>query len=266
MAFILGLAALWMPTGCTIAPVSNAPAGYSLVWADEFDQNGLPNPDHWMYDTEANRTGWYNNERQYYAVKRAENSRVSDGKLLITARKETLESAADYGGQAYSSAPLITRGKASWTYGFVEVRAKLPCGAGTWPAIWMLGAGAWPAAGEIDIMEQVGNNPSSIEATIHNTSTAGTSGNGSQTKLDDACTAFHNYQLTWTHERLTIGVDNRPFHTYPNQHNGFETWPFDLPQYLILNLAIGGDMGGTVDDAIFPRSMELEYVRVYQKH
>ena len=155
--FAIGLAAVLMPTACNTAPTSNAPADYSLVWADEFDKDGLPDPKNWVYDTEANRSGWYNNELQYYAVERLENSRISAGNLVITARKEKLESASDYGGQQYSSARLITRGKASWTYGFFDVRAKLPCGAGTWPAIWMLGtAGAWPAAGEIDIMEQVG--------------------------------------------------------------------------------------------------------------
>ena len=197
---------------------------------------------------------------------RAENSRIADGKLVITARKERLTSANDYGGQNYSSARLITNGKASWTYGFFEIRAKLPCGKGTWPAIWMLGTtGDWPAGGEIDIMEQVGKNPTAIEGTIHTTSTAGTFGDGGETRINDACSAFHNYQLTWTPESLVIGVDNKPFHTYANKHQGSASWPFDKPQYLLLNLAIGGDMGGSVDDTIFPVSMEVDYVKVWQK-
>lgn len=262
-----------IPTSATPAPAANAPAannapaGYVLAWSEEFDQDGLPDATKWVYDTEANASGWYNNELQYYAVARLENSRVAGGKLIITARKEKLTSAADYGGQAYSSARLITRGKASWTYGFFEIRAKLPCGIGTWPAIWMLGASdvAYPANGEIDIMEQVGKTPTSIEGTIHNTSTAGSNGNGGVTNVSDACTAFHNYQLTWTADRLILGVDNQPFHTYLNQHAGAASWPFDKPQYLLLNLAIGGDMAGPVDDNIFPRSMEVDYVKVYQK-
>ncbi|KQU67340.1 glycoside hydrolase [Rhizobacter sp. Root16D2] len=237
-----------------------------MVWSDEFDTGTLPDAGKWVYDTEANATGWYNNELQYYAVARTENSKISDGKLVITARKERLTSAKDYGGQDYSSARLITNGKASWTYGFFEIRAKLPCGRGTWPAIWMLGTtGDWPAGGEIDIMEQVGKNPTAIEGTIHTTSTAGTFGDGGETRINDACSAFHNYQLTWTPESLVIGVDNKPFHTYANKHQGSASWPFDKPQYLLLNLAIGGDMGGSVDDTIFPVSMEVDYVKVWQK-
>jgi beta-glucanase (GH16 family) len=116
-------------------------AGWTLVWSDEFNTPGLPNSKKWAYDTERNKLGWWNNEKQYYAAARLENSRVQDGKLIIEARQERLTSAADFGGQDYSSARLITRGLASWTYGFWEIRAKLPCGLGTWPAIWMLGTG-----------------------------------------------------------------------------------------------------------------------------
>ena len=247
---------------------TGVPSGYSLVWADEFTGNAaLPNSSKWSYDTEANATGWYNNELQYYAAGRLESSRVSDGKLVITARKERLTTAKDYGGQNYSSARLITRGKASWTYGFFEVRAKLPCGKGTWPAIWMLGAGndAWPSNGEIDIMEQVGMKPTEITGTVHMAATAGTAGIGDATQITDACTNFHNYQLTWTQDKLVIGVDNVPYFTYANPKTGKASWPYDSPQYMILNLAIGGDMAGPVDDSIFPRQMEVEYVRVYQK-
>lgn len=235
------------------------------MWFDEFEKNGLPDLAKWNYDTEANATGWYNHEQQYYAAKRLENSRVEGGKLILTARKESLTTAQDFGNQKYTSARLITRGKASWTYGFFEVRAKLPGGVGTWPAIWMLGTvGQWPDCGEIDIMEQVGKAPDKVHGTIHNRSTAGTCGNGSEIQLPDACTAFHNYQLTWTSEDLSIGVDGKIFHTYKNQQNGTASWPFDQPQYLLLNLAVGGDMAGPIDDTIFPRQMEIEYVRVYQ--
>jgi beta-glucanase (GH16 family) len=243
------------------------PTGYRLVWADEFDGPGsLPDATKWVYDTEANATGWYNHELQYYAVARPESSRVTGGHLIITARKERLTSASDYGGQNYSSARLITRGKSSWTYGFVDVRAKLPCGVGTWPAIWMLGtSGAWPAGGEIDIMEQVGKTPTTIYGTVHCQATAGTSGNGGSTNVTDACAAFHNYHVLWTPERLDFGVDGVVFHSYLNQGLGHDSWPFNEPQYLLLNLAIGGDMAGSVDDSIFPVEFQVDSARVYQK-
>lgn len=248
---------------------SNAPPGYSLVWSDEFSIDGLPDQTKWSNDTEANKTGWYNHELQYYSAVRAENSIIRNGKLIITARKEALTNAPDYGGQAYTSARLITRDKASWTYGFFEVRAKLPCGLGTWPAIWMLGTAnvPHPANGEIDIMEQAGRNPTEVDGTIYTAATGATSGGISgATQVTDACTNFHNYQLTWTADSLIIGVDNQPYFTYINPKTGVASWPFDKPQYLLINLAIGGDMGGAVDDNIFPVQMEIEHVRVYQKH
>jgi beta-glucanase (GH16 family) len=245
---------------------SGVPAGYQLVWSDEFDQPGLPDVTRWDYDTDRNRLGWYNNERQYYARGRAENAVVSGGQLLITARKESLSSAADWGGQAYTSARLLTRGKAAWTYGFFEVRAKLPCGVGTWPAIWTLGTGGrWPQDGEIDIMEQVGSNPSRVFGTVH--TQAGYAGNSRSggIQITDACTAFHNYQMTWTADAIEFAVDGLVYHRYPNPRSGVAAWPFDAPQYLLLNIAIGGDLGGPVDDRIFPVTMAIEHVRVYRK-
>jgi beta-glucanase (GH16 family) len=244
-----------------------APAGYRLVWSDEFNHDGLPDPRRWVYDTEANKTGWYNNELQYYAVRRAQNSRVENGRLIITARKERLRSAVDHGGQNYTSARLITRGKASWTYGFFEVRARLPCGRGTWPAFWMLGPDSipWPDNGEIDIMEQVGKDPSKITGTIHTKVTASTFGIGGETRIRDACRRFHKYQMTWTSKDIAIGVDGRTYFTYKNPGKGAARWPFDTRHYLLINLAIGGDMAGTVDDSIFPVGMDVDYVRVYQR-
>ena len=245
--------------------LASPPPGYALVWSDEFDVPGLPDPSRWAYDTEANATGWYNDELQYYAAARPENARVEGGRLVIAARREALTEEADYGGQAYTSARLITRGLAEWTYGFVEVRARLPCGAGTWPAIWMLGAeGPWPDAGEIDVMEQVGNDPDTVFGTIHTRASAGTSGVGASTEVPDACEAFHDYQVEWTPERLVIGVDGAPFHAYARADHPGDGWPFDGPFYLLLNLAVGGEMAGAVDDAIFPRAFEVDYVRVYQ--
>ena len=134
------------------------PAGHVLVWSDEFDQPGLPDAAKWAHDTERNRLGWYNNELQYYAANRPENAQVRDGRLHVTARLESLASLPDWGGQRYTSARLLTRGRADWTYGYFEVRAKMPCGRGTWPAIWLLGSGGrWPEDGELDMVEQLGS-------------------------------------------------------------------------------------------------------------
>ncbi len=250
-----------------LAQSSSVPSDYRLVWSDEFNGNGLPDPQKWVYDTEANKTGWYNNEKQYYAVKRVETTKVENGKLVITARKERLTTASDYGGQAYTSARLITRGKASWTYGYYEIRARLPCGAGTWPAFWMLGPDEipWPDNGEIDIMEQVGNAPSKITGTIHTKATEGTFGVGGETTIRDVCGKFHTYNLTWTPKEISIGVDERRYFGYQNPGKGTKSWPFDTPHYLLINLAIGGDMAGKINDKIFPVSMDIDYVRVYQK-
>ena len=210
------------------------------------------------------RLGWWNNERQYYAAARFQNSGVQDGRLHITARREALSALPDWGGQAYSSARLVTRGKASWTYGFFEIRARMPCGTGTWPALWMLGSGGiWPDDGEIDILEHVGRTPGEILGTVHTPVTGG-SGNGSRRLLESACTAFHDYQLLWTADEIAIGVDGAVYHRYRNPRSGRAAWPFDAPQYLLLNLAIGGTLGGAVDDAIFPRTLEVEHVRVWQ--
>lgn len=249
-------------------PVQSA---WKLVWADEFDGSGLPDTSKWNYDTSRNQLGWFNNELQYYARDRLENARVEGGKLIITARKERLTSASDYGNQAYTSARLITQGKASWMYGFFEVRAKLPCGLGTWPAIWMLGTqGTWPDDGEIDIMEQTGHNKNEVLGTIHTRAYNffnGTLGGGQGAKLPlaDACTSFHNYQLTWTAEKIVLGVDGINYFEYANPKNGdYGRWPFSKPQFLILNLAIGGDLGGAVAPNFVSQQMEVDYVRVYQ--
>jgi beta-glucanase (GH16 family) len=241
------------------------PPGYQLVWADEFDRDGLPDPAKWAYDTAMNKQGWHNAELQYYSASRVENSVVRDGRLLITARREKLSSAPDWGGQAYSSARLVTRGKADWTYGYFEIRAKLPCGKGTWPAIWMLNTPiVWPAGGEIDIVEHVGSNPGHVFSTLHTAANHAGQGVGNGVQVPDACSTFHTYQLHWTPQQMRFGIDGRVHHTYANAGTGTAQWPFDTPEFLILNIAVGGHLGGPVDDAVFPAVMEVEYVRVYQ--
>ncbi|HET7410652.1 MAG TPA: glycoside hydrolase family 16 protein [Paracoccaceae bacterium] len=247
------------------------PEGATLVWSDEFDTPGLPDPARWTYDTAWNEEGWFNDEKQYYAAARAENARVEDGHLLITARREALTEAEDYGGQHYASARLLTKSLAQWTTGFVEVRARLACGRGIWPAIWMLGADdatGWPGQGEIDIMEHVGWDEGVVHGTIHTEAYNHVAGTqvGAETRVPDACTAFHTYQLDWSPERILIGIDGRAYMRFENDGSGDPArWPFNAPQYLILNVAVGGWGGAKgIDDDAFPATMAVDYVRVWQ--
>jgi beta-glucanase (GH16 family) len=241
------------------------PPGYHLVWADEFAAAGRPDSARWRADTSRNSEGWYNNEKQYYSGPAASNARVTAGRLLLTARRESPRTAADWGGQAYTSARIDTRGRAEWTYGFFEVRARVACGTGTWPAIWTLGSGGeWPADGELDIMEFVGHDSNQVSSAVHTTAENGGRSVHAAMPLARACRAFHRYQMLWTPDGVTFGVDGFAHLHYPRFERSTGAWPFDAPQYLVLNLAIGGDLGGAIDDRIFPTTMEIDYVRVYQ--
>jgi beta-glucanase (GH16 family) len=250
---------------------------WKLVWADEFDRPGLPDPAKWDYEVGFIR----NNESQFYTRARKENARVENGMLVIEARKEDYKNPNYQPGftrrgnqekAQYTAASLVTRGKASWTYGRVEVRAKLPEGRGTWPAIWMLGtnlsAVGWPTCGELDIMEFVGFNPGQVHANVHTKkyNHAKGTGRGSTIKQADVSKEFHNYVMEWFPDRLDFYLDDQKYFTCKNDGAGEESWPFDKPEYLILNLAIGGAWGGQkgIDDAIFPTRFLIDYVRVYQ--
>jgi beta-glucanase (GH16 family) len=258
---------------CATAPpppaapgLAGVPPGYVLVWSDEFDVNGLPDPARWGHDTGMNKKGWHNHEKQYYSGPDVKNAEVRDGKLVITARKEQRRDAADWGGQGYTSARLLTAGKGDWTYGFFEIRARLPCGGGTWPAIWMLNSAfTWPAGGELDIAEMSGREPNRVFSTVHTTSGSGGKGAGAATELPDVCTAFHDYQMHWTPRQARFSIDGKTHFTYTHAGTGKAQWPFDAPQFLILNIAVGGDLGGAIDDSIFPVRMEVDHVRVYQQ-
>ena len=248
------------------------PTGYALVWADEFEQDGLPNEQNWAYDTEYNQAGWWNGELQYYSAARTKNSRVENGRLIIEAHEEPVlaEQFPDTGDQAYTSTRLFTKDKAAWQYGYFEVRAKLPCGHGLWPAIWTLPEGQmrWPNDGEIDIMEYVGWREDRFHATVHtrdNNHKLGTHFGASYTAAT-ACGGFHTHSLLWTDEEILVAVDGMPYFHYPKGDKGYGEWPFDHPHYLILNLAIGG-WGGRegIDPDAFPAQMEVDYVRIYQK-
>ncbi|HEY7006463.1 MAG TPA: glycoside hydrolase family 16 protein [Sphingomicrobium sp.] len=244
------------------------PANARLVWSDEFNGAALDTAK-WTYDTAHNKKGWFNKERQYYSA--GQNSRVANGRLVIEARHERLDPRRypDWGGQNYTSARLLST--AGWTYGFYEIRAKLPCARGTWPAIWMLPLDLkkWPDDGEIDIMEQVGAEPNLIYASLHTklyNHTINTQ-RSAQRLVPTSCTAFHIYQLDWRSDSIAIGVDGQGIlRVRNNVPGGKGAWPFFTPFRMILNLAIGGDWAGAkgIDDAAMPQRMEVDYVRVWQ--
>lgn len=238
-------------------------ATYQLVWNDEFNINGLPDNTRWSYDIGGN--GWGNEEAQYY-TSNIKNAEVKDGYLYITAIKEELE------GKKYTSARLVTKAKGDWTYGRFEIRAKLPKGTGMWPAIWMLPTdweyGGWPESGEIDIMENLGYIPYFIAATVqtHSYNFRQNSQKQAITGVPDCYSEFHNYILEWEKEELRLYVDSKLYLTFKNEGTGFQAWPFDKRFHLLLNIAVGGTFGGVqgIDDSIFPQSMVVDYVRVYQ--
>ena len=236
-----------------------------LVWADEFNYSGLPDSSKWSYNTGGH--GWGNNESQYYTTNDTSNAKVENGVLKIIARRQTR------GNKKYTSARLITKNKAEFTYGKIVISAKLPSGRGTWPAIWMLGkhidSAPWPACGEIDIMEHVGYNKDSIFGTIHSEAYNHMKGTqkGKGIFISNPYDEFHVYAIEWTPEKIDFMMDGQVYNHITNEHLSTKEWPFDQPFFLILNLAIGGNWGGKmgVDENIFPAIMEVDYVRVYQK-
>lgn len=236
---------------------------WKLVWSDEFDASGLPDPKKWSYEVGRVR----NRESQLYTEARKENARVEDGSLVIEARREKRE------GAEYTSASLHTKGKGEWKYGRIEVRAKLPTGRGLWPAIWMLGTSfkevGWPRCGEIDIMENVGFDPDTIHANIHTQAYnhVKKTGKGSKTTVARPHEEFHVYAVDWQEDRLDFYVDGKRYFTYENDKKGAASWPFDRPHYLILNTAVGGSWGGQkgIDDTVFPQRYVVDYVRIYER-
>lgn len=240
-----------------------------MVWSDEFNTNGAPDSLKWDYDLGdgcPNVCGWGNNEQQFY-TRAASNVRVENGNLVIEARKEEM------GGKPYTSTRLVSRKKGDWLYGRVEVKAKLPSGKGTWPAIWMLSTdwkyGGWPASGEIDIMEHVGFDPGVIHGTLHTESfnfQKQTQREGIIT-IPDCTTSFHVYAIEWTPDKIDFYVDDKMYHSVAHQQgDDYKAWPFDQPFHLIMNIAVGGNWGGKegIDDSIWPQRMEVDYVRIYR--
>ena len=243
--------------------VHSQPNNFRLVWNDEFETDSIPDASKWGYDLGGG--GWGNQELQYY-TNRPENAKVDSGKLIITALKE------NYSGMNYTSARLVTRQKGDWLYGRIEVNAKLPAGRGTWPAIWMLPTdweyGGWPASGELDIMEHVGYDMGNVHATIHTAAYNGALGTqkGNGIYISDVAEAFHTYAMEWSEDTIQFYADEVKYFTYINNHTNYTTWPFNKRFHLLLNIAIGGTWGGLqgVDDEIFPQTLEIDYVRVYE--
>jgi len=250
------------PATPTPAPSASAPAGWTLVFADEFETPGSLDPAKWGYDL-----GYIANDEKQYYTSRSENVRAEAGTLVIEARKEA------YQGYAYTSARVTTRGRFELQYGRVEVRAKLPAGRGAWPATWMLGTNidevGWPTCGEIDIMENVGFDPLRIHASVHSAAynhRIGTQKTASVT-IPNPSQDFHVYAMEWYADHIDVFVDGQKYFTFRNEGTGSRTWPFDKPQYLLLNLAIGGSWGGQqgIDETQFPKRYLIDYVRVYQQ-
>lgn len=234
-------------------------------WQDEFNYTGKPDAAKWSYDLGDH--GWGNNELENYTDK-IENAKVENGNLVITAIKEPSDK------QQYSSARLVSKGKADFTYGKFEIRAKLPKGRGTWPAIWMLASGnsygnkGWPDNGEIDIMEHVGFDQDRLHGNIHTKAFnhAIKTNKGNNVIVKGLSEDFHVYTCEWTPETVKILVDGNAYFTFQKEATyQWPEWPFDKPFHLILNVAVGGNWGGQkgVDDSIFPQKMEVDYVRVY---
>lgn len=233
------------------------------AWQDEFDHAGAPDPAKWGYDLGGD--GWGNNELQYYTDS-LDNASVADGVLTVTAKKKKRN------GRGYTSARLVSKGKGDFLYGRFEIRAKLPPGRGTWPALWMLPTdqayGGWPKSGEIDIMEHVGYDPNRVHITMHTQAynhTINTQRTGIKL-VDGAIGNFHVYRTDWTPDAIRGYIDDELVLEFPNEGTGPAAWPFDQRFHFLINIAVGGNWGGQkgVDDDSFPARMQVDYVRVYR--
>lgn len=240
-----------------------------LVWSDEFDSPGAPDTTNWVYDIGHGEDGWGNQEMQSYTDNR-ENVRVEGGMLIIRALK-------DADGQ-WTSARIKSQGKRSFTYGRFVWRARLPEGSGTWPALWMLADNVesvgWPAGGEIDVMEHVGKWPGVVLCAVHTTSSFGDTKNKATKQVNTFHTKFHEYELVWTPEKLAFYVDGVHRYTYNPTVKDQDSWPFNSPFFLIMNIAMGGGLGSDpryetgglrngIDPSLKEATMEVDYVRVY---
>jgi hypothetical protein len=237
--------------------------GYNVLWKDEFSGTAIDNTI-WSYDIGSG--GWGNNELQYY-TNSPNNSFISNGNLVIQARKES------YQGSGYTSARLLTKGKQSFTFGRVDIRAVLPKGQGIWPALWMLGTKidqtGWPNCGEIDIMEIIGSLPAEVHGTIHfgpQGATQSTQLTGTYTlPSGDFSEKYHVFSLIWSMDNIQILVDDIPYFQATKTQVG-AIYPFNEPFFVIFNIAVGGNWPGNPDaTTVFPQQMLVDYIRVFQK-
>lgn len=236
--------------------------GYTLVWNDEFNGSSI-NTNDWNFETGGN--GWGNNELEYY-TNSTNNAYLSNGNLIIEARKETI------GSNNYTSARMTTQNKKVFQYGRIDIRAKLPVAQGLWPALWMLGTNiptaGWPACGETDIMELIGKNPNQVVGSIHWAQANGTSGtvnNSYSLSSGDFSQQFHVFSLIWKQNYVQILVDGIPYMTATDASISSGTWPFNAPAFLIFNVAVGGNWPGSPTAATtFPQRMFVDYIRVFQ--
>ena len=254
-----------------LVTVTKTDLPYQLVWADEFGGTTL---DLTKWNIETGGGGWGNNEKQNY-TNRTDNLRLENGSLVIEAKKET------YGSNAYTSARINTRNKVVYTYGMIEARLSLPKGKGTWPAFWMLGANLstanWPTCGEVDIMEHIGSDSTMISHAVHTYEKNGSKGNNwwARKYMNGLEGNYHIYAIEWEKQAnegddcIRFYIDGALTATLWEQHVGstVKNWPFKSNFFFLLNIAIGGNMGGTIDDAIFnvPVLMKVDYIRVYQR-
>lgn len=287
--YFIGLTVLVLFFSCKESPKSHAQSEpeqndpYALVWADEFDNEGKPDSTKWGYEYGFIR----NREKQYYTDSLS-NARVENGYLIIEAHKEKIANekfkSEEYKDRSwlkyipeidtaqYTSASLTTKGIAEWTYGKIEVKAKLPKGVGQWPAIWMLGENkpevGWPECGEIDIMEHVGFNKDTIFGSVHSETYNHIKGTQKTQGIfiNEPYDKFHVYAIEWTPEKVDFLLDGELYLHVENEHKTTLEWPFDQNFCLKLNNAIGGMWGAQkgIDDTVFPQKMLIDYVRVYQ--
>lgn len=237
---------------------------YRLVWQEEFNYTGLPDSSKWDYEIGYLR----NNEEQFYTARNLLNSKVNNGKLTITARYDSTQQ------NGVTSASIITKGKLNFLYGRIEVKAKMPTGAGAWPAIWTLGINrsiiGWPKCGEIDILEWFGKAPQYVLGSIYTTNDTGTVTQRytPYVPADFATLSnkFHKYAVEWDSTEIRYYYDTINFVTYKAGNLTPTEWePFTKPHYLLLNLALGGSAGGTIDYSKFPFTYQIDYVRYYRK-
>jgi|TARA_B110000240_G_scaffold126714_1_gene141046 hypothetical protein len=244
---------VWL-TAKTVSEIHPIDQFTNLIWSDEFANPGALDSNKWVHEV---GDSWYNNEVQSY-TSRLDNSKVEDGKLKIIAKKES------YNGNNYTSARIISNTKMDFTYGRVDIKAKIPGTKGTWPALWLLGSNfktvTWPKCGEIDVLEAAQSNNFRVQSTVHHPDNYGEGDSHISNEYTDITEKFHVYSLVWTKQALTFYVDDKPHHIVGNSC----ALPFNWNQFIILNVAVGGTMGGEISSDFVSDTMEIEYVRIYQ--